>query len=98
MKKITLVLLTLLFLSGCAGLPTPAPKVETIYVGGDCPKFTKKLNISIKRLDDNYAKISWDDVQKIKDFGSAKTIFNEDVQKMNTENKKLIYKSLEKNK
>lgn len=97
MKNLYLIILSgLLFVvTGCSQIQ---PKIETIYVGGDCPEFKKTLNINVKKLDEDYAKISWDDIQKLKDFGAAKTTFNNSVKELNIKNRNLLNETLEKNK
>lgn len=82
-STLSFILVTLSF-SGCSQKEVYTP----VTVGTECPKFTKKIDIKIEKLNDEYAKIKWTDVQKLKDLSAAKNKFNEDVQKLNNENAK----------
>lgn len=79
-----------LIFSGCSQKEVHIP----VTVGTECPKFTKKIDIKIEKLNDEYAKIKWTDVQKLKDLSAAKNKFNEDVQNLNDENAKKMDNSL----
>ena len=92
MKSLLLVLcFTFLSISftGCAD-----KKPDVVYVYSNCPQFTKHIDISIERQNDEYAKLHWSDVQKLKDLSEAQKEFNKIVQKRNDKNRERLKESL----
>jgi len=65
-----------------------------VYVHTDCPRFTKSLDIQILKEDDEFAKIHWYDVKKLKDLSEAKKAFNKIVQDKNNENRAKLKEAL----
>ena len=81
MKKLILsAIIASFLLVGCH-----SPKVEEriVYINSKCPTFNEKFKIEVLELDNNYAKISWEDVDKIEHFLKKKKTFNKEVQKLN---------------
>jgi len=82
LKYILIFVLISFSLVGCDLQPLPN---KNKYVKAQCPTFNSKLKIDIKRYNDKYALISWEDVRNIEVFLKKKKEFNLEVKKLNKE-------------
>jgi len=89
------VLGTLVVLFGGCACKETTPK--TVYVHSTCPVFYKKFDIDIIKHNNKEARVSWEDVQELKDFSKAQSEFNTKVKEMNQKNKENVKESLKTN-
>ena len=76
MKVFIISFITIITLVGCAG------KEANLYAT-QCPKFTKKIDVNVIYLNDEYAKLSWEDIKKLQELGAAIRLFNKRIEELN---------------